>query len=565
MSKENDLSDQPWGDEDEEESPLDTTPQNRPSARSSALPPQTTSRPSMRLRPRGVPGAGQIYEEHDESLTQRSRTTRQAHDEALARVRQRSRRPWSEQEQGTMPRSSSASKSRRLSSRREEMDEYPSQGSRVRRGEREEFSSQGVRGRRDEMDEHPSQGVRGRREEIANYPTQIMRMRREDMDDYAYPQEIPLNMPREPVASAHSHARARDYEAYDEYDAVRYQRGQSSRRPQSHRPARRRRAGSGFLTSCLAVLLTLVILIVAGLYYVLRNTPLVQNLGKAAYTQQISQTLTLGNVGAVIVKNQIGNISINVGGNESSASLTSVRKVQATSQSDADNQFDKIIVSTQQVSQGTDPACTVSTCFLIAATLPPDPNANSGGLFGASNTSSVDLVLTLPTSFNSPDPAKPSILSASTTAGDLAVSGFNGMLNLTGNSGKITVAHTLIFAGTCLQTMQGDITVGQGSIFDLSQPSDQIPCSATASSGVHPWFNITSGRGNVDITLTTPSTNVLLDANTNNGKISDDFGLNIPSTSDGSASYHGPLLPNGTPNASLYVFTSTGNINVHQH
>lgn len=514
MSKENNQPGHSWNHEDEEETP---------------------SQPITRPRPRGVPGAGQIYEEYDEPPVQRSRTTRQAHDEALARVRQRPRQPLYPGEQEGEPRAQQptrpASKPRRTAPRREPepFDDYPA-------------SSANLQYELYDAADQPSESIR---------------------------------MPRNPWPNARRYAGSREYEPYDEYaeyddyeqdrayETARRRRGQHSRVPQYQRRRRRRgRAGARILTGCLGALFALIVIIVVGAYYLLRNTPLGQNFGKATYTQQVSQTVALGSARELIVKNQIGNVLISVGGSASDASVTSVRKVQANSQSDADSQFRNITVNTQQISQGTDPACTVSSCVLITVTLPR--NTGNSDLFGSISSSSLDLNLILPTSFNSSDPAKPNTLSASTIAGDLTVGGFSGILNLTGNSGKINVTHTLIFAGTCLQTMQGDITIGQGSIFDLNQPSDQIPCSSATSSGVHAWFTITSGRGNVDITLTTPSTNLLLDANTNNGKISDAFGVNIPNNSDGTASYHGPLLPNGTPTASLYVLTSTGNIGIHQ-
>ncbi|MGH2507589.1 MAG: hypothetical protein ACRDHZ_09350 [Ktedonobacteraceae bacterium] len=460
---------------------------------------ETPSRPITRSRPRGVPGAGRIYEEYDEPPAQRSRTTRQAHDEALARVRKRPRQPLYSGEQPEEEPLSPEPKPRRTTPHREPIDDYSAQSERLRR----------------------------ERTSAREY---------ENFDEYE--------------------------EKYAEYDRVRDRRTQRSYGPQRRRRRQRGGVGSRILTGCLGALLTLVVIAVVGAYYLFHNTPLGQNFGKSAYTQQVSQTIALGNASELIVKNQIGNVSISVGGSASSASLTSVRKVQAGSQSDADSQFSKITLSTQQISQGTNPACTASSCVLITAALPP--NASSGDFFGSVSSSSIDLTLIVPTSFNSSDPTKPYTLSANTISGDLAVSGFNGILNLTGNSGNITVTHALIFAGTCLQAMQGDISVGQGSIFDLDQPSDQIPCTTTTSSGVHAWFNITSGRGNVDVMLTAPSTNLLLDANTNNGKISDDFGLTIPSTNDGSASFHGPLLPNGTPTASLYVLTNAGNIEIHQ-
>ena len=141
---------------------------------------------------------------------------------------------------------------------------------------------------------------------------------------------------------------------------------------------------------------------------------------------------------------------------------------------------------------------------------------------------------------------------------------FNGVINLNGNAGNISITHTLIFAGTCVQTLHGTITVSQQSIFDLASSSKLVPCSNTPSTDPHrPWFNIKSGVGDVVITLTTNLSNLLLDANTNNGKITDDFNLSI-TTSDGSDSYHGPIMPNTNPTASLYVAASTGNIFVAQ-
>ncbi len=300
-----------------------------------------------------------------------------------------------------------------------------------------------------------------------------------------------------------------------------------------------------------------------GAYFLLHNTPIGQNIGKSAHTQQTSQSLALGNASELIVKNQVGNVLIKVDTTNtgSSANLSSVKTVYAGSSSEADSLFRKIVLSAQPVSQGADPACTTSSCLLITATLPA--NTSNGGLLGGIGPS-MDLMLTLPGSFNTSDPTSPHMISASTVSGNLAVNGFNGILNLTGDSSKISVTHALIFAGTCLQTMQGDISVDTGTLFDLAQSSPLVPCSHSSNSSAHPWFYVSSGKGNVEITLSAPSTNLLLDANTNNGKISNDFGLNIPSTNDGSASYHGPLLPHSTPRASLYVVASTGNITIHK-
>lgn len=539
MSNEHDQPDDYWESEGEVEAspPFRTTNQPRPSTRSHSAPqppPETPEYPLTRPRPRGVPGAGSMYEEEeDDELTARDpRTTRQAHKEALARVRQRPRQP---------------------------LPSHNPEEPRARSAPPASKTGHTARLHHDHSEDHPSHTSRVRRDYGEDHPSHTTRLYRDHSEDYA---ERPTTLLRPPRTYEPYDDEYERYEQHAGYGTARQQRAYASSHQPYQRPRRRRRTGSRILTGCVGVLLTLAALVAVGAYYVLHNTPLGQSFGQTTYTQQISQAIALGNASEVIIKNQIGNVSITVGGNASNASLTSMRKVQAHSQSEADSQFSKIVLSTQQISQGADPACTASACVRITATLPPATNASN--LFGPINTASIDLTLTLPSNFNSPDPTKPATLSASTASGDLSVSGFNGILYFTGNSGAIHVTHTLIFAGTCLQTMQGDITIGQGSIFDLNQPSNQIPCSPTTSSGVHPWFNITSGRGNVAIALTAPSTNLLLDANTNDGKINDDFGVNIPSNSDGSASYHGPLVPNGTPTASLYVFTSTGNIAIQQ-
>lgn len=383
---------------------------------------------------------------------------------------------------------------------------------------------------------------------------------REERSRREYREDEPYQRYRE--EETRSRYREEPYEDDDAYEGSRQYRDRSMYVPPSHRYEHRRRNGSCMIAGCLGALLTLVVIVAAGAFFLLHNTPIGQSIGKSAHTQQMSQSLALGNASELIVKNQVGNVLIKVDSTNSgrNATLTSVKTVYAGSASEADSLFRKIALNVQPISQGANPACTADSCLLITATLPA--NTNNGGLLGGIGPS-MDLMFTLPASFNSSDPLAPHTISANTVSGTLSVDGFNGILNLTGDGSKISVTHALIFAGTCLQTMQGDISVGTGSILDLTQPSSHVPCSNSSSSNPHPWFSFNSGKGNVDVTLSTPSTNLLLDANTNNGKINTDFGLNIP-TSDGSASYHGPLLPHSNPKASLYVFASTGNIAIHK-
>jgi len=92
-----------------------------------------------------------------------------------------------------------------------------------------------------------------------------------------------------------------------------------------------------------------------------------------------------------------------------------------------------------------------------------------------------------------------------------------------------------------------------------------IPCTANTTRNPHPWFSIKSEVGNVDVTLSAETTNVILDASTNSGKINlSDFNLNIQQNSDGSASYDGPLIAGTSPTAELVLGVSTGNITLHK-
>lgn len=524
MSNENEQPANPWEDEDETEITvrdpyLQASNQNRPQPRSGDSPQNTSEGIGRRPRPRGVPGSAHFYEEiESDEPSARPRPTRQSRAEVEARLRQRARQPIYTRDQEEPPRVRPAAQTRKPS---------------------------------------PHASSRGTED-----------------TGYAYPQPAPVPRPRPTrdfPATRTTHDFARDmpdqripepYDEYDEYEVIEEREYQPF-----HKHERKHRRGgrmfSTLLTGCLGGLLTLIVVAGVLVFLVIHNTPLGQNLGVSKSTVNQSpqtQALTLGSATQLIIKDQAGNVTVHVDQNASTASLSSVKHVQASSQNDANSQFKQIKLSVRSIAQGVDPACLASTCLLINATTP----TTSGGIFGGSNGDSIDLAVTLPTSFNSPIPSAPTIVTVSANAGNINVSSFNGVLNLNGNAGNINITHTLIFAGTCIQTLHGNITVTQESIFDLASPSKLVPCSNTVSSDPNrPWFNIKSGVGNLDITLTTNLDNLLLDANTNNGKITDDFNLNITS-SDDSYTYHGPIVAHTSPTASLYIATSTGNIALHK-
>jgi hypothetical protein len=525
MSRDNDRRRNHWDDEyetEDQETFHDPYPPKSRSSYNTQDRPGTDGRTGSRGKSASKPGGGRIYEEGREQPPTRPRPTRQSQAEAYARLRQRPHQPiYSREQEEHRARSASQAKKRpeRADPRREEFDEPAYQPPPRRRSSDEHIS------RRPEPPE----------------TTQTSR------------RTAPIN-PRY-VTSQRTDERYEEHDEYREY-ARATPRRQGTGYASQRRPDKRRRGRGLFSTiliGCLGGLITLLVLAGVIFFVLAQKTPILQNIGKSPATQSSTQSISLGKATQLIIKNQIGNISINVDPTASGATLTSTRNVLASSQSDASNQFKQIQLTTQQIGQATDSTCIVSSCLLISATVPTVSSNES--------TSSIDLTLTLPSSVNS---LNPDTLNANTASGNITVSKFNGILNLSNTSGSISITQALVFAGSCVQTMHGNITIDQGSIFNLNQASNRVPCSNTISSGQHPWFNITSGIGNIDITLNAPSSDVLLDANTNSGQITDDFGITIPNNSDGSASYHGPLISHTNPAASLYVASSTGYIKLHK-
>jgi hypothetical protein len=149
--------------------------------------------------------------------------------------------------------------------------------------------------------------------------------------------------------------------------------------------------------------------------------------------------------------------------------------------------------------------------------------------------------------------------------GDISVQNFNGLLTITDNTGNISVKGGLLDEGSCLQTLVGNTTFDGSLTIAANTDTGLIPCTTNTTQNSHPWFAMKSGTGNVNVTLSAETTNLTLDASTNNGKInSGEFGLNIQQNSDGSASYYGPLTPGTSPTALLALTVSTGSINLHK-
>jgi hypothetical protein len=319
-------------------------------------------------------------------------------------------------------------------------------------------------------------------------------------------------------------------------------------------PAKKQRsAWSTLLIGCIGGMVTLALIVGIGAFVFLRSTPLnIGGIGKTSFTQALpQQTLTItSTVKQIEVNNRVGNVSITVDPTATKGTLTGVMKVQASNSSDAAREFGRIKVD---VSTGSD-----QSTLTVNATVPD----TSGGLLAGSGDS-VDLTIVLPSAVNAIPPLR---LNADiAAAGDIAVQNFNGILTLTDNTGNITVKGGLLNEGSCLQTHVGNTTFAGFLTIAASSDTGLIPCTTNTTQNPHPWFAMKSGTGNVNVTLSPETTNLNLDASTNNGQINgSDFGLKVQQNSDGSASYYGPLTPGTSPVALLSLTVSTGNINVHK-
>lgn len=306
------------------------------------------------------------------------------------------------------------------------------------------------------------------------------------------------------------------------------QRPRSKSAAQQRTRPRNRSFGSIVLIGCIGGLVTIG-LIAAILIVMFLRTPLGSNvingITNKPYTQQRSQPLQITNLALAQIHNQVGNVSVTVSSSVTAPTLTTLKRVTASSSSAANSEFARINVSVQPV----------GSALTINATVPGQGNNSSGD--------SVDLMLTLP-------PASTGNASSSIT------------FNIAIISGNMNVQQVALAAGSCLQTNQGNVTFN--GTLDTSNGIPSVPCQSTQTNNPHPWYTFHSEVGNLDVTLPA-TTNITLDAATNTGSIDGTaFGLTIPS-SDNSASYHGPLTGgSASPPAELKLDVGTGTIRLHK-
>jgi hypothetical protein len=321
-----------------------------------------------------------------------------------------------------------------------------------------------------------------------------------------------------------------------------YEPPSSSRR----RQPRRRRIWPWLLLGCgggivLLVLAAAVVVLVAirsatgGSIAGIPGIPGLPN--PTTYRQQSSQTLTISSLGLLQVQDQIGNVTITADPHATTATLTTIKIARVASSSAANAEFNKIAVQVQPIGSG----------LTINATVP-----DSGGILGT-HTDSVDLTLTLPQNAISSASGTPPALSVNMSIGNITINNIGGLLTLKDDVGNITVQQSVLYDGSHLETGTGNVTY-----------SGSINTTPANGGNTAPLYKLQSETGNVTATLPA-NTSVILDANTNLGKISSAFPIHV-TNSDGAANYYGPLLANATPTpqATLTLDVSTGNVNIQQ-
>lgn len=340
-------------------------------------------------------------------------------------------------------------------------------------------------------------------------------------------------------------------------------RSRSRRRPKP----RQRRVWPWLLVGCLGGVILLVVGAALVVFIAIRTVTngtgslgsITGNTNATTYTQPIPpQQVPLTSIAQLTVQDLVGNVTITVDSGVATPTISGVKRVKAASSDAANTAYNTMSVEVQ-------PAGTPANTLAVIATVP-----NSGGILGNHNDA-IDLTITLPPASvasatsvatptqvlgTTPVPASitsPLALSLTMTIGDATINGLSGILGIKDGIGSITVNNGTLSDGSHLETGTGNVTVA-GNL-------DLTPATGNTT----PRYKLQSETGTINVTLPA-ATNIILDANTNDGNISSDFPINVQTTS-GAANYYGPLIANsaqGQPVAVLTLNVSTGQVAVHK-
>jgi len=291
------------------------------------------------------------------------------------------------------------------------------------------------------------------------------------------------------------------------------------------------------------------------------------------FSKDETQKLPLSQISQILVCDQVGNVTLRVDPTIDKPTLTTKKTVRAANQADANKALQQIIVEAQPPntithsltcarSQVTPTAAANAPAIAITPTTTspaPAPNAADNttltiNVLFPNNDSfnhSVDLNIAFPPGVlsNANGPSIPVDVEA--PIGDINVDGLSGLLNIRGGTGNVTVKHAILVDGSHIETAQGNVVFNGFLAAPLTENGK----------GAH---YIIQSEHNVDVTLP-GNTSVILDANTNVGKITSDFPITV-TNENGAMNYNGPLDAASSikPNSTLVVDVSTGNITIHR-
>lgn len=352
----------------------------------------------------------------------------------------------------------------------------------------------------------------------------------------------------------------------------------SARAREPHVQSRQPSVWPSLLTGCsigvILAVLALATILMTGMYSLQNgkiSIPLITPANRTISTQE-TLTVPLTSISQIVVCDMIGNVLLKADPTVSKPTVSITKNVQASNQAAADQQFQQMVATIQPPETVTEPlSCTklqatatpnaipsLSTQTSAVSSFVTTSNALTVNVTmpSGSNTASVDMTIALPP--NVLPATGPSTIVSVETAGNIAIDGISGIMNIKNDSGnpqnsnEIKVTHAALADGSRLSTT-GAIS------FDgyLAQASDP---NKTA-------FYILEGEKQIDVTL--PSTiNVTLEAYAVSGSINSQFNLqqNLLQKDKGTASYHGPLNASVGPpvNAQLTLHVGLGNVNIHK-
>jgi hypothetical protein len=361
---------------------------------------------------------------------------------------------------------------------------------------------------------------------------------------------------------------SRGSEQYDPEEDYEYE---YERRPRRHSsPRRRRRVWPFLLAGCGMGILFTVGAAAVVVFLAFRTSqghplPLGPMGSSHSFTKEESVQVPITSIAQMQICNKIGNVTVQVDPGARSTTVTTRKTVHASNQSDADQEFSRIIVAVQPPTTINDAlTCTKNTITpaptsATGASAAPDASSNAltvNVTMPSSNTmmnatsDAVDIAIKIPQN-TLPTNGPTMQLNVEAPVGDITIDGLSGILNVKGSTGNVSIKHAILASGSRVETGQGNVTFN-GLIM--------APTDATTPTR----YMIQDEQGNIDVTLPA-NTNITVDANTNVGAIHSEFAIPV-NNNGGPVNYHGPLDPaaGNTSPAVLVLDVSTGDVNIHK-